>query len=94
MAAAETVTHQRIHLWRARQITPVDARVCALICARYRDFFSIPKALGVAHEPAQLPPRIPSKWRRPSCIGEADTVEKLEALLPWNTDLEPAPKKS
>ena len=27
-------------------------------------------------------------------IGEADTVEKLESLLPWNTDLEPAPKKS
>ncbi|KAA8976587.1 IS66 family transposase [Halospina sp. K52047b] len=27
-------------------------------------------------------------------IAEADTVEKLEALLPWNTDLEPAPKKS
>ncbi|KAA8980813.1 IS66 family transposase [Halospina sp. K52047b] len=27
-------------------------------------------------------------------IGEADTVDKLEALLPWNTDLEPAPKKS
>ena len=27
-------------------------------------------------------------------IGEADTVEKLEALLPWNTGLEPAPKKS
>ena len=27
-------------------------------------------------------------------IGQADTVEKLEALLPWNTGLEPAPKKS
>ncbi|TQE97793.1 MAG: IS66 family transposase, partial [Spiribacter salinus] len=27
-------------------------------------------------------------------IGEADTVEKLEALLPWNTGLEPAPKKN
>jgi len=25
-------------------------------------------------------------------IGEADTVEKLEALLPWNVDLEPASK--
>jgi len=27
-------------------------------------------------------------------IGEADTVEKLEALLPWNTGLEPAPKRA
>ena len=26
-------------------------------------------------------------------IGEADTLEKLEALLPWNTALEPIPKK-
>lgn len=27
-------------------------------------------------------------------IGDADTVEKLEALLPWNTGLEPASKKT
>lgn len=27
-------------------------------------------------------------------IGEANTAEKLKALLPWNTGLEPAPKKN
>jgi len=26
-------------------------------------------------------------------IAEADTLEKLEALLPWNVDLERASKK-
>ncbi len=26
-------------------------------------------------------------------IGEADTLEKLEALLPWNVALEPISKK-
>ncbi|MGU5537450.1 transposase domain-containing protein, partial [Aeromonas caviae] len=26
-------------------------------------------------------------------IGEADTLEKLEALLPWNVPLEPIAKK-
>jgi hypothetical protein len=26
-------------------------------------------------------------------IAEADTLEKLEALLPWNVDLERTPKK-